>query len=765
LVEFLKQKYPQVEFVQKTPKSPWLEFTKSGSILYVNASKVGWYDLDQSIYEKISRTSNSFNAIIFQGTEKVFVLPREKIQEIFTNENKLENQKRPRWMFSIHDNNDNYFLKIRQKNINLNNYLNRWDLIPDFNMTVTEETNKNFFLVQVTEPGSKEILNELAYSHPDWQSNKRDSDHGKVKTGDYLLIYFAGQSIDFERQLKKIYHVDSVSQNNIEFKLSEVNHLNGITLHRIQDALKEKKLSKVFSNIGLQGFNITQIPKEDYKTVLLLDKETDPSNKTISKSPAMIWVVRAGAKGEEENDALANDVVTIHWDELGDISNFYDRDSLKIYYKKMLPHESEGTIAQAVGQVWSFLREIKKNDIVIIPLISKQSKFVAIGIVVGDYEFQEITPDIKQIRKVKWLHKDIPIDEFSDTTKKSLYGSRTVYQIQNQESLKSIKKVMKKYKIFDGFINDIKTDENISKPSQPESVTSIGKLAQSLYLPEHKLKTIQTLLEQKKQIIFYGPPGTSKTFVAKKFAEYFTNGTENVEIIQFHPSYSYEDFMEGIKPKLSAQGEAIGFIKQPGIFKNLVDKCIQNPDKKFVLIIDEINRGNISKIFGELIYLLEYRNDKIHLTYSPDEEFFIPDNLYIIGTMNSADRSIAFVDYALRRRFYFIEFYPDAENEDILKKWFAKNRINELIQNNVLELIKQINIEISNKLGRDYQIGYSYFMTDLNYEKVKRIINYAIIPLVEQYFFGKKDNVDSIKNICDTFLTKIQIKDEKISLS
>lgn len=209
---------------------------------------------------------------------------------------------------------------------------------------------------------------------------------------------------------------------------------------------------------------------------------------------------------------------------------------------------------------------------------------------------------------------------------------------------------------------------------------------------------------------------------------------------------------------LSAEGEATGFVKQSGIFKNLVDRCIKNPDKKIVLIIDEINRGNISKIFGELIYLLEYRNEKIHLTYSPTEEFYIPDNLYIIGTMNSADRSIAFVDYALRRRFYFIEFYPD---EDILKKWFVKNRIKEPYQNNVLELMREINIEISKKLGREYQIGYSYFMNNLDYQKVKRIIDYAIIPLIEQYFFGKKENVDAIRNICNTYLIRLRDIEER----
>jgi 5-methylcytosine-specific restriction protein B len=265
------------------------------------------------------------------------------------------------------------------------------------------------------------------------------------------------------------------------------------------------------------------------------------------------------------------------------------------------------------------------------------------------------------------------------------------------------------------------------------------------------IEEIEELLLNKKQIIFYGPPGTSKTFFAKKFSEYFTHAKQNITIIQFHQSYSYEDFIEGIKPNLTEAGESNGFIRQSGLFKNLVRKCIDNPDRRFVLIIDEINRGNISKIFGELIYLLEYRNEKIHLTYSPLEEFYIPDNLYMIGTMNSADRSIAFVDYALRRRFYFKEFYPDT-NKDILVKWFANNQ-SIADSTAVINLLDQLNMRISEQIGREYQIGYSYFMIkDLDKIKLKRLIEYAIIPLVEQYFFGRKQKVEEIKQLCSGIL-------------
>lgn len=293
-----------------------------------------------------------------------------------------------------------------------------------------------------------------------------------------------------------------------------------------------------------------------------------------------------------------------------------------------------------------------------------------------------------------------------------------------------------------------------SNQKELKTFQTLNNVAKQTYLSVETLTEIDELLNEKRQIIFYGPPGTGKTYVARKFSEYFAQGSENVEIVQFHQSYSYEDFVEGIKPKLSEKDEATGFFKQSGIFKNLVKRCIEYPNVKFVLIIDEINRGNISKIFGELIYLLEYRNENISLTYSPKEKFYIPSNLYIIGTMNSADRSIAFVDYALRRRFYFKDFYPDANN-GILFRWFKDNNV-KVDAKLIIDMLNEINQKITEQLGKEYQIGYSYFMVkDLNYDKLKRIIEYAIIPLIEQFFFGRKQKAEELSQLCLKVLNPI----------
>ena len=260
-------------------------------------------------------------------------------------------------------------------------------------------------------------------------------------------------------------------------------------------------------------------------------------------------------------------------------------------------------------------------------------------------------------------------------------------------------------------------------------------------LPRETIEELEALLIEKKQVIFYGPPGTSKTHVAREFASYFTGNVNNIRIVQFHPSYSYEDFVEGIRPKLNDNGSSVGgFSIQPGILKELVNICNSFNDQRFLLIIDEINRGNIPKIFGELLYLLEYRDQEISLTYSPTKHFSLPENLYFIGTMNSADRAIAFIDYALRRRFYFKTFYP---NYDMLRIWFKRNESG--LSDEVINTLVDVNSDL--KLGKEYQIGHTYFMVkDLDKIKLKRILDHAIIPLVEQYFFGNKEEIEDIVN-------------------
>jgi 5-methylcytosine-specific restriction protein B len=260
---------------------------------------------------------------------------------------------------------------------------------------------------------------------------------------------------------------------------------------------------------------------------------------------------------------------------------------------------------------------------------------------------------------------------------------------------------------------------------------SINALARQLLVPESWLSEVIGQITQSKQVIFYGPPGTGKTFIGKAIAQYLAS-KENTEIIQFHPSFSYEDFFEGFRPAEKSDG-SVSLVKIDGPLKRIAAAARSNPDKKYVLIIDEINRGNLAKVFGELYFLLEYREEEISLMYSKTEKFSLPTNLIFIGTMNTADRSIALVDSAIRRRFKFVHLDPTTEPcSQILPKWLKSNNLPTVAG----DLLENLNDALAND---EFSVGPAYFMKDKNHsrENLGLIWKYSIEPLLEEYFYGE----------------------------
>jgi 5-methylcytosine-specific restriction protein B len=213
-----------------------------------------------------------------------------------------------------------------------------------------------------------------------------------------------------------------------------------------------------------------------------------------------------------------------------------------------------------------------------------------------------------------------------------------------------------------------------SKLEGPGLGPSLGELAEELLVEERFLEKIVELLRDRGQVIFYGPPGTGKTFVARKLMEHLASERSRREVVQFHPSYSYEDFVQGYRPVTREDG-SLTYELKPGPLMRLAKQAAESPGEH-LLLIDEINRGNLPKILGELLYLLEYRNDEVVLMYGEDEDrFSLPKDLLIIGTMNTADRSIALIDAALRRRFHFVPFFPSEPPLDgLLRRWLKKHR-------------------------------------------------------------------------------------------
>lgn len=284
-----------------------------------------------------------------------------------------------------------------------------------------------------------------------------------------------------------------------------------------------------------------------------------------------------------------------------------------------------------------------------------------------------------------------------------------------------------------------KTEENKNVLYTKEDFLS------QVYMTEERYDTLVALLKNKQNLILQGAPGVGKTFAAKRLA-YSMMGEKDekrIKFIQFHQNYSYEDFIMGYKPQKE------GFELKEGIFYQFCTEAVKHSNQDYFFIIDEINRGNMSRIFGELLMLIEnnYRGTKATLAYSR-EEFYVPKNLYIIGMMNTADRSLAMIDYALRRRFSFFEMEPGFNSDGF--KAYQDSLQNETF-NALIEQIIDLNREIKtdDSLGEGFRIGHSYFcgQETCTEEWMKSVIYYDIIPMLQEYWFDDKQKVQRWENI------------------
>jgi len=276
-------------------------------------------------------------------------------------------------------------------------------------------------------------------------------------------------------------------------------------------------------------------------------------------------------------------------------------------------------------------------------------------------------------------------------------------------------------------------------PSQMTSA-DISDFADDHGFPEKKVQSWRRAIDREKQAIFYGPPGTGKTFAAKHFAELITQGTDGeTETLQLHSSYSYADFIEGIRPVPDSSGD----LRYPVVQGRFLDFCerARGEDDPYVLILDEINRADLSEVMGELMYLLEYRDEEIHLSQKrmddDEDKFSIPDNLLIIGTMNTADRSIALVDFALRRRFAFLPLWPEFE---VLYNYHDSDVDVDL--DGLVGVIEDIHEAIDD---RNFHLGITFFLEDNLAVHIEDIWHQEIEPYLREYFIDDEEKAEEFE--------------------
>ncbi|WP_407411677.1 AAA family ATPase [Methanobrevibacter sp.] len=432
------------------------------------------------------------------------------------------------------------------------------------------------------------------------------------------------------------------------------------------------------------------------------------------------WLISPGAGASFWDDFYENGEMGIGFDGTGDLSQYNSKEELKHKFQEI--HNDRSSHKNNVHACWQFVYDIQVGDVVFAK--SGMSEIIGRGIVESDYMYDTSKPYHK-IRKVRWTHKGH-------------------WQAPEKLPMKTLTDIT----IYTEFVNNIK-DLFVSGDDEPEieeieyPVYDSGKFLDEVYIDKADYETLCELLKNKKNIIVQGAPGVGKTFMAKRLA-YSIMGSKDVDrvmMVQFHQSYSYEDFVMGYRPSND------GFDLKNGSFYNFCKKAEEDTENDYFFIIDEINRGNLSKIFGELFMLIENdkrgEKNKIQLLYS-DELFFIPKNVYIIGLMNTADRSLAMLDYALRRRFAFFDLKPGFDSNGFRKyqENLSDNKFDKLI-----EVMKELNNDIKGdeSLGEGFRIGHSYLcnIKDENiHEKLSYIIEYELIPLLKEYWFDEQEKID-----------------------